>query len=629
MLGVVFVHGVRSSALAWDAFAGVMANDEELLRMVAEPVPRFGYSTGAWRSTFKPLTVIPSVSTAADSLKEYLITEASGFDRLVLVGHSQGGLVIQRCLVRMLSEGRGLELARIARVVLLATPNTGSELLLTLRRALVPGNSQERGLRPFDELVSDTLRVIVRDIVNAPEVPTQRSCRIPFSVYAGEADAVVTRASAQATFPEAAVLPGNHFTIAKPDSSAHRTYTTVRRLLLEAAAEGPSQPVAMNMVTSSGPTRVEVHDAADVATSRPSQVLEQGFDSPIQDVRRRVLVEEAGKTPEWDFFISHAGEDKLLVAGPLAHYLQSVGFSVWYDEFSLRVGDSVLREIDRGLGASRYGVVILSESFFAKQWPRRELAGLIATASDGERRVLPVWHGVDAAAVAAHSPLLADVKAVNTSRGLHVVAEEIVRAAFPERLATLPLSNGSNERAADRETARKTLLAVLDAGGSREDVLLVLSAYQSLLTTLTRYGAEVMIPASRFAELPCDFILYEPHGVTGPIQVTFVVLGPTGTGGADFLAATDLAFGDEIQFAGRPRNDYLPGRRVGEFPSVLSEIRRLADHIKSGNIHHRHPELWNFSVLLFHGRRGAQDAVPAVPTRLHFETASYDRLTDS
>lgn len=333
-------------------------------------------------------------------------------------------------------------------------------------------------------------------------------------------------------------------------------------------------------------------------------------------------------TPKWDFFISHASEDKLLVAGPLAHYLQSVGFSVWYDEFSLRVGDSVLREIDRGLGASRYGVVVLSESFFAKQWPQRELAGLFAIAAAGERPVLPVWHGVDAAAVAAHSPLLADIKAVDTGRGLHVVAEEIVRAAFPERVATLPLSNGPKERAADRDTARRTLQAVLAAGGSREDVLLVLSAYQSLLITLTRYVAQVVCPASRFPELPCDFILYEPHGVTGPIQVTFVVLGPTGTGGADSLAATDLAFGEEVPFAGRPYNDYLPGRRAGEFPSVLSAVRRLADHVTSDNVHHERPELWNFSVLFVHGRRGAQDPTPTAPTRLHFETASYDRLTD-
>ena len=123
---------------------------------------RFEYATGLFAARSR-LRVIPSVTTAADSLKEYLTTEAGGFKRVVLVGHSQGGLVIQRCLVRMLSEGRGRELARIRRVVLLATPNTGSQLLLSSRRVLVRGNPQERGLRPFDELVADTLRIVLRD----------------------------------------------------------------------------------------------------------------------------------------------------------------------------------------------------------------------------------------------------------------------------------------------------------------------------------------------------------------------------------------------------------------------------------------------------------------------------------
>jgi hypothetical protein len=333
-------------------------------------------------------------------------------------------------------------------------------------------------------------------------------------------------------------------------------------------------------------------------------------------------------TAEWDFFISHASEDKLLVAGPLAHYLRSVGFSVWYDEFTLRVGDSVLHGIDRGLGESRFGVVVLSEAFFAKQWPRRELAGLIATAGGRERRVLPVWHGVDVAAVAAHSPMLADIKGVSTGRGLHVVAEEVVRASFPDRVADLPLSNKSRELPGDLDTAQETLRTVLAAGGGRQDVLLVLSAYQSLLAVLARYSGTVM-PAARFADgLPCDFVLFEPHGITGPIQVTFVVLGPVGGGGAEFMAATDLAFGEEVAFGGRPKNDYLPGRRAGEFPRVLTAVERIAKRLRSGNIHHRHPRLWNFSVLLVQGRRGDREPVAAALTRLHFETASYDRLID-
>ena len=143
----------------------------------------------------------------------------------------------------------------------------------------------------------------------------------------------------------------------------------------------------------------------------------------------------------WNYFISHASEDKRLVAAPLAHYFSSTGFSVWYDDFSLKVGDSILAGINTGLAESAYGIVILSPSFFKKSWPQRELAGLMAQMTGTERRILPVWHEITSAEIIRAAPLLADIKAVSTSRGLNAVAEEIVRASFPERAASMPASN--------------------------------------------------------------------------------------------------------------------------------------------------------------------------------------------
>jgi hypothetical protein len=44
----------------------------------------------------------------------------------------------------------------------------------------------------------------------------------------------------------------------------------------------------------------------------------------------------------WDYFISHASEDKAAIAEPLAKYLAAEKFKVWYDDFSLKLGDSLL-----------------------------------------------------------------------------------------------------------------------------------------------------------------------------------------------------------------------------------------------------------------------------------------------
>ena len=73
-----------------------------------------------------------------------------------------------------------------------------------------------------------------------------------------------------------------------------------------------------------------------------------------------------------DVFISHAAEDKEKVARPLAEALIEQGLDVWYDEFSLNLGDSLQESIDKGISESRFGIVILSKSFFGKNWPKKE-----------------------------------------------------------------------------------------------------------------------------------------------------------------------------------------------------------------------------------------------------------------
>jgi len=131
---------------------------------------------------------------------------------------------------------------------------------------------------------------------------------------------------------------------------------------------------------------------------------------------------------DWDVFISHAWEDKEDIAGPLAEALRRKGLRVWYDEFTLTLGDSLRRSIDRGLAQSRYGVVILSPNFFAKEWLQKELDGLAAREVGYGKIILPVWHNVTWEDVRRFSPTLADKLAVSTAKGLDAVVEEILRA---------------------------------------------------------------------------------------------------------------------------------------------------------------------------------------------------------
>jgi len=132
---------------------------------------------------------------------------------------------------------------------------------------------------------------------------------------------------------------------------------------------------------------------------------------------------------KWDFFISHASEDKAKIVEPLAHELISRGARVWYDSWTLKIGDNLSAKIDDGLVNSEFGIVVLSPSFFAKPWPQRELSGLVQREIQGRKVILPIWHDVDYKYVTERSPTLADKMAGSTSLGIPHLAEKILEAA--------------------------------------------------------------------------------------------------------------------------------------------------------------------------------------------------------
>lgn len=134
-------------------------------------------------------------------------------------------------------------------------------------------------------------------------------------------------------------------------------------------------------------------------------------------------------TPKYDIFISHASEDKDTIARPIYNALVKKGITVWFDEAVLKIGDSLRRKIDEGLSKCKYGVVILSPDFLSKEWPQRELDGLIARETiSGEKAILPIWHKLDRGVLVKYSPTLADKLAANSEEGVPVIVDKIIEA---------------------------------------------------------------------------------------------------------------------------------------------------------------------------------------------------------
>jgi hypothetical protein len=254
---LVTIHGFWSSPATWKRLDAIWHADEQLRGLEIHP---FGYSSP--RKPRLPLstTRVPDYDDIAQTLAtEYTVGLAQATD-VAIVTHSQGGLILQRFLTWMLHQGRGRELVRIRSIMMLACPNGGSEYLRSFRSVLSFGRHPQAGsLKVLDRDVADARRIVLQRIVNAAGVDDHQ-CRIPFHVYAGDSDKIVTAASAQGAFPGAATLAGNHFSILDPAAPGNRTAGIVKQHLLS--------DLAASSVTAVGFGRSVQHgdgSAAEVA----------------------------------------------------------------------------------------------------------------------------------------------------------------------------------------------------------------------------------------------------------------------------------------------------------------------------------------------------------------------------
>jgi hypothetical protein len=146
----------------------------------------------------------------------------------------------------------------------------------------------------------------------------------------------------------------------------------------------------------------------------------------LVDVEPNIIVNTAELEPL--AFISHDSRDKAEIAQPLALQLMKFMCPVWYDEFALKVGDSLRASIEAGLKACPKCIFVLTPNFLANSgWSKTEYDSIFTRELvEKQRVILPVWHNVTPKDVYEYSPILADRVAVNWSLGVDEVARRLL-----------------------------------------------------------------------------------------------------------------------------------------------------------------------------------------------------------
>ena len=130
-------------------------------------------------------------------------------------------------------------------------------------------------------------------------------------------------------------------------------------------------------------------------------------------------------------FISHDSRDKEAVAKPIAIALQKFQCPVWYDEFSLKVGNNLRTTIEKGLKECKKCVLILSPSFFSNNgWTKTEFDSIFTRQILEETDlILPVWYNVTKHEVYDYSPSLLNIKGLDWNKlGSEEVCRQLHRA---------------------------------------------------------------------------------------------------------------------------------------------------------------------------------------------------------
>jgi len=89
-------------------------------------------------------------------------------------------------------------------------------------------------------------------------------------------------------------------------------------------------------------------------------------------------------------FVSHSSKDKGFVQN-FSLDLRRLGFTVWYDDWGIAIGDSIVEKVFEGLNSSDTLIIVLSPNSIDSRWVREELnTAVMRRLSENDIRILPV-----------------------------------------------------------------------------------------------------------------------------------------------------------------------------------------------------------------------------------------------
>ena len=145
----------------------------------------------------------------------------------------------------------------------------------------------------------------------------------------------------------------------------------------------------------------------------------------LTPVRNAVEAKAAEQPDLRDAFMCHAWDDRQGAAKQLHDLLEAAGVTVWFSEKDLGLGVPMMRAIDKGLAASRIGLVLVTPALLARL-PKESVADKELSALLAGNRLVPIVHNTTYEALRNVSPLLASRSGLDTAEdSMEVIASKV------------------------------------------------------------------------------------------------------------------------------------------------------------------------------------------------------------
>lgn len=176
--------------------------------------------------------------------------------------------------------------------------------------------------------------------------------------------------------------------------------------------EGENQLKTSDMIFTK---RIYIYDENSSAARYDEAVQEQALkNGHLLQIRRNNYAEKRNNLEKPYAFLSHDSRDKDLIAKPIVHGLTKLACPIWYDEYSLQIGDSLRESIEKGIKETNKCILVLTPNFLNNSgWTKTEFNSVFTKdILKKNRSILPVWYQVTKEAIYDYSPMLLDTVAL-------------------------------------------------------------------------------------------------------------------------------------------------------------------------------------------------------------------------